>query len=334
MKLAHYCTYFDHRYLPRGLALYASMRRHCEPFRLWVLCLSEECYEALRRLDLRDVVPLRLAELELRDRPFAASQHDRSRIEYYFSSTPALMVWLLETNPSIDVLTYLDADLYFFASPNFLFHDFEAFSTLIVPHRFSRRNEALRNRGLYNVGWVSFRRDPDGLACLQWWREACIEWCRDVVEDDRYCDQKYLDEFPRKFARVQVAEHPGVNLAPWNLDNYRLSRGADSIVRVDSVAVVFFHFHALRRIAGFLWRTPHPLYGTPLDRRVRSWLYAPYLAELAAAERQVRGHAPKPAWTGPREARAREGRPLARLRKAVAAIMRGGWIWVVMNRVI
>ena len=36
-----YCTYFDHNYLSRGLALYHSLQRHAPGARLWVLCLSE-----------------------------------------------------------------------------------------------------------------------------------------------------------------------------------------------------------------------------------------------------------------------------------------------------
>ena len=47
-----YCTYFDHRYLSRGLALYHSLQRHAPGTRLWVLCLSEDCHRILTTLDL------------------------------------------------------------------------------------------------------------------------------------------------------------------------------------------------------------------------------------------------------------------------------------------
>ena len=42
-----YCTYFDHNYLSRGLALYHSLQRHAPGARLWVLCLSEACHRIL-----------------------------------------------------------------------------------------------------------------------------------------------------------------------------------------------------------------------------------------------------------------------------------------------
>ena len=44
-----YCTYFDHNYLSRGLALYHSLQRHAPGARLWVLCLSERCFDVLQQ---------------------------------------------------------------------------------------------------------------------------------------------------------------------------------------------------------------------------------------------------------------------------------------------
>ena len=52
-----YCTYFDHNYLARGLALYHSLQRHAPGARLWVLCLSEACYRTLTTLNLPALMP-------------------------------------------------------------------------------------------------------------------------------------------------------------------------------------------------------------------------------------------------------------------------------------
>src|SRR3954464_10295675 len=91
-----YCTYFDHNYLSRGLALYHSLQRHAPGSRLWVLCLSEACHRILVALDLPNILPVRLAELEAADPGVAATRSGRSAIEYYFTCTPAWMLFVLE----------------------------------------------------------------------------------------------------------------------------------------------------------------------------------------------------------------------------------------------
>jgi len=333
--IAQYCTYFDHRFLSRGLALHASMRRHCRRFRLFVLCLSEECHAVLSALALPDLVPLRLTELEAYDRDLAAAKRDRALIDYYFTCTPALLSWIFSTRPEIDVLTYVDADVFFYGSPAPLLRQFEDSSVLIVPHNFSERNRHLRRFGIYNVGWLSFRRDESGRACLAWWRRSCLEWCRDDPGEGRFADQKYLDEFPARFSRVLVAADPGVDLAPWNLDRYRISSGPDGAPLADGVPVVFFHFHGLRRLAPFLWGTQTRQFGARLAPPVRRSIYAPYLAELAAAEAAIRP------LLGLREppleregARRYRSRLLSTLREIVALLLRGGGLWVIGGRVL
>lgn len=322
---AHYCTYFDERYLTRGLALYASMRRHCQPFRLYVLCMDDRCYQQLSALGLPDIEALRLEDLETHDPELLAAKPTRSAIEYYFTCTPTLMAWLITTRPNIETMTYLDADLFFFQAPNVIFEEIEKSSVLIVPHRFSKRNEDLLKWGIYNVGWVTFRRDESGLECLGWWRRACLEWCHDYVDQGRFADQRYLDEFPKRFERVHVDTHPGVNLAPWNLDRYHLSAGAHGEPVVDGAPVIFFHFHRLRRVAAFLWRTAHYEYGAPLDRGVRRLLYAPYLAELARAEHLVRSAGTvAPLRRDPLVMSA----PIDKLRAIASIAWRGGGLWV------
>ncbi len=286
--MAHYCTYFDSRYLSRGLALYHSLRRVSPDGRLWVLCLDDVCHETLRSLNLDGVSPVKLSDVESADPEFFSIKGSRSTLEYYFTCTPVLMSFLFNRNPDIELITYVDADIHFYKSPSFLFDAFRDSSVQIVPHRYSARNRALEKWGLYNVGWVTFRRDEAGLACLSWWRASCIEWCYDRLEGDRFADQKYLDQFPLKFSGVQIIEHPGVNVAPWNLDTGRLARSAGGELSFRGEPVIFFHFHKLRQAAPSLWQTRLGDYGATLDRATRDWLYIPYIRQLVAAEREMR----------------------------------------------
>jgi hypothetical protein len=281
-----YCTYFDHNYLPRGLALYHSLQRQSDGSRLWVLCLSEACYRTLVALELPNLIPRRLAEFEAADPEVAATRSTRSVIEYYFTCSPAWMLYVLNNEPEAEWVTYLDSDLFFFASPDPIYAEMGDAAFGIIPHRFTKRLADHRRFGIYNVGWVSVRRRSEGFAALRWWRERCIEWCYDRVEGDRFADQRYLDRLPDLFAGVHVIGHLGANLAPWNISDCRVEWRDGSVVIEGRYPLMFFHFYGVKRIGRYYFTT-HRLYHAPFPKIIRHRIYEPYVAELAGTEAAV-----------------------------------------------
>lgn len=280
----HFCTYFDHRYLAQGLALHASLSAVCESFTLWVLALSEEAERILAAAKLTNLRVMPLHALETYDPDLRASRANRSLVEYYFTCSPCLPRYLLNEQTDMHEVTYLDSDLYFFSSPEPVFDEIGAASAAITPHRFTPDSARSHARyGLYNVGWLTFRDDGDGRACLEWWRERCIEWCFDRVEADRYADQKYLDRFQALFKSVHAIAHPGANLAPWNLANHEVD-WRDDAVRVDGRELVFFHFQGLRRLSDGWYDSNLTGYGARLTPAVRDHIFRPYLQALAQTE--------------------------------------------------
>jgi hypothetical protein len=282
-----YCTYFDHNYLSRGLALYHSLQRHAPDFRLWVLCQSELCHRILAALDLPNLRAVRLADFEAADPEVAATRTNRSRVEYYFTCSPAWMLFVLEREPSAEWVTYLDADMFFFESPNSIYDELEDAAVAIIPHRYPAKLQKLRRFGTYNVGWVGARNEVDGIAAIKWWREKCIEWCYDYVDGDRFADQGYLDSFSTRFPRVKAIEHIGANLAPWNIENYRIDFRDDKVL-IDRIRpLIFFHFQGLKQAMGWFIFNNHRLYRAPFTNEVRDHIYRPYVEQLLAIEKSV-----------------------------------------------
>ncbi|MCS7039631.1 MAG: hypothetical protein NZP34_08510 [Caldilineales bacterium] len=275
-----FCTYFDRHYLTRGLALYESLRRHCaRPFTLWILCFDDETYAVLSRLNLPSVRLIAQAEFEAGDDALAAVKTARSRVEYYWTCTPSLPLYVLAHNPEVNLITYLDADLYFYGDPAPIYDELSDGSILIVEHRYAPEYVSLAaTSGIYNVGWMSFRRDVRGLACLSWWRERCLEWCYAHYEDGKFGDQKYLDDWPQRFAGVVVLQHKGAGLAPWNLSQYRLT-WCNGRLAVDGQPLIFFHFHNFRCVHE---RAVEPTGGYELPRVAIKHLFLPYAARLLA----------------------------------------------------
>jgi hypothetical protein len=282
----HFCTYLDHRYLTRGLALAASLRRHCPDVRLWVLCLDDQAHASLSALSLPHVVPISLADFERDDEPLRSAKSNRSLIEYYFTCTPSLPLFVLRHHPEIDIITYVDADLFFFGSPEPLFAEIGDCSIGIIPHRFQDTMRHLEKYGVFNVGWLTFRRDDNGLQCLEWWRERCLDWCFDRLEPGLFADQKYLDDWPARFSGVHVIQHHGANVASWNLRRHQITRSAAGVM-VDEQPLIFFHFHHLKRRASWLFETDFHGFDARPCRIVKRDVLSPYLKALAQQARVV-----------------------------------------------
>ncbi|HVO24567.1 MAG TPA: glycosyl transferase [Candidatus Margulisiibacteriota bacterium] len=289
--IRYFCTYFDQYYLPRGLALYRSLKRHCRDFQLWILCLDGTSHSVLANLQLPELHLIRLEDFERNDEALRQAKLNRTTVEYYFTCTPSLPLFVFRQCPDIGLLTYLDADLFFFADPASLYDELGERSIAIIEHRFPPRLRYCERNGIYNVGWLSFRRDTDGLSCLNWWRDRCIEWCYDRYEDGRYADQKYLDAWPERFKGVTVLKHKGANLAPWNLANYAVHSDGDR-VWVDEQPLLFFHFQGFKQLTPWLYDPNLARYGVRLSKAVRQGICAPYieaLSEIAHNGRVPRG---------------------------------------------
>jgi len=241
--------------------------------------MDRVCYDILFQLKLPNVHLIALEDFEAGDEKLLRAKENRSLIEYYFTCTPSLPLFILDRHPQVNQITYLDADLFFFNSPTSVYDEIGIHSIAIIGHRFPPNLRYLERHGIYNVGWLSFKRDEHALACLQWWREQCIEWCYDRVEDGRFADQRYLDTWPDRFPGVVVLRHKGANLAPWNVSNYKIRKDRGR-VWVDDQPLIFFHFHGLKKVSAWLYNHNLPVYGVRMSSSVLRSIYAPYITNL------------------------------------------------------
>ncbi len=321
-----YCTECDHRYLSRCLALTRSLRRFVPDAVMWVLCLDDAAHEILIYKQEPGIRIISNRDFEASDPELVTAKHDgRSLIEYYFSTKPSLISYVFKHAADADVVSYVDADIWFFGDPAPFFAEAGDAPILLTPHRFPPEIAYMASWGTFNAGWLSFRRSEEGLACLEWWRQRCIEWCCDWIDEanDRNGDQRYLNRFPKLFPGTHLSAHSGANLAPWNVNGSNLALKNGDVV-VDGRPLIFFHFHGIKPLALNVFRTAHDAYRAPLDRLMREALYRPYIAEMRLIDHELAPLMP-PATESPLRRGAPERSKLKAHARQLALLLRAWW---------
>jgi hypothetical protein len=244
--MIYFTTYFDKNYLSRGLVLIDSLQKNLNLFSIYVLCLDEFTYSFFieNNKQYPEVKIILLSDIEENYPELLSVKNERRLIEYYFTLSPFLPLYLLEKF-NIPHICSLDADIQFYSSPQPLFDYLNEYSIIITPHKFSKEVIDLEIWGINNVSFQIFMNDSVGLQCLNLWRKQCLEWCKDELdlENNRFADQKYLDNWDLLFPdRVKQLYDNISGIAPWNLNNYDLSI-KDNKFLSNGDKLIFYHFH-------------------------------------------------------------------------------------------
>lgn len=273
--MRHYCTLSDRAYLAKLLAMHDSLLRHSsEDFTLHVLVMDVEAYSLLNEVKLPRVELIPLSGFE-RALNLSEIKKGRTWTEFCWTCASNFMEYLM---PWIGDMTYLDADLFFFSDPKVIFDEIGERSIGITPHRFPLHRKHMEVNGRFNVGLVHAKNTEVGRRCVAQWAQQCRDWCYNRIEGSHACgDQKYLDTWEADYlGEVCAISNRGVNLAPWNVEQYGVRSGPT----VDGVSVVFYHLHE--------FKSPDQLTNYPLRDEDRAYIYAPYIAAWTEANCRIR----------------------------------------------
>jgi hypothetical protein len=283
-----FCTLFNWRYLPQGVALYRSLDRATRGnFTLHILCIDGFALAALRSLDLPRARLIPLGEIE--DDRLHALRNQRSIGEFCWTCTTPLLLHVMAQQPQDAVVTYVDADLWFDADPHAVLEEMGSGSIYVHEHDFAPEHHTLAaSSGRFNVGLVSFRNNAEGLGCLERWRSQCMDECVMDPAAGKCGDQNYLDEWPERYSGLVISKNPGVGLAPWNIGKHSIASAGGHFF-ADGRPMIFYHFHALSMLRPRLGVWPMVMAsGYTVDLVIADTLYARYVRELRKATRQLK----------------------------------------------
>lgn len=281
--MLNFCTLFDSNYLSYGLAMYKSLKKNCPDFHLYIFAFDEKCERDLKDLALENVTVISLKDFE--DEELLRIKPSRNKGEYCWTCTPSSVLHVLKNFP-VASCTYLDADLYFFVDPTILIEELDKKSVSIIEHRYTPKYNQSVDSGKYCVQFMTFKNDEKGLEVLKWWRERCIEWCYGRVEDGKFGDQKYLDDWTHRFDCIYEIQNLGAGVAPWNVQQYNFTEENGEIFGVekksgDIFPLIFFHFHGFK----VLNEKQVKLTGAyKITNNVRNLIYKKYCTQMVAAD--------------------------------------------------
>lgn len=280
--MMNFCTLFDSYYLHKGMALYLSLERVTQDFHLYVMAFDKNSYDKLNSFGFKHMTVELLDDFETPE--LKAVKPTRNKAEYCWTAGPSVIYHFL-TKYKLDKITYLDSDLFFLSSPEII--EQEAGDSSVVITEQGIGEEAAARYGRYCVQYMTFRNDEDGLGTLTWWRDKCIEWCFQIMEPTRYADQKYLDEFPKRWKNVCVLKNLGAGIAPWNMLKYQYT---DHSLKYNGEEwpFVFFHMHGVIITVkdGILTAHSHHY---ALNKDVTRLFFEPYAALMAKVSTEYLG---------------------------------------------
>lgn len=286
-----FVSYINKFYLRKYLLMYRSLSSNCKlDHRFLLFAFDQETCDILKSLCCPNlsVIPVHFVE-----DVFSISHSllsDRTYIEYMFTLGPLIILYSRIHYPEATI-TFVDSDYYFFSSPDHYLSRKGQEDMRFAMHAFPAKYVYLESHGKYNVGWNTFFPTVAAYKALRRWSLLSIEWCRDIVLEGRFAEQKYLDLLESPSTQVSGISDGKMGLAEYNFFQYDISVHYD-----DPNGIIPYHLHSGDKIVSWHFHGiletregPKLRINIPEARQSKTYhlIYDFYLGKLAALSSEL-----------------------------------------------
>lgn len=282
-----FCTLFDSNYIDKGLALYDSMKRNIIDFKLYIFAFDEKCLEILSDMHLKNTILISINDIMTP--ALQKLKKERTRAEFCWTCTPVVIECVLQKYKE-KICTYIDADIYFFSSPQNVIQEFVDSGNAVglSAHRFERNYEYghhIFDVGKYCIQFNIFLNSREGRSVLEKWKENCADWCYSRYEDGKFGDQKYPDKWSQMYPFIYEIPEYGAGIAPWNLHLYNYVKKEGRIILMEwkgkKFPLIFYHFEGMKYLnSGRVWLNLWEPGKPGMNRKVKL-IYRKYLCKIS-----------------------------------------------------
>lgn len=232
-------------YLPKALTLAESLF-DSNGLTLNIVIIDGAPVETF--LAQKDGVPYALfhyiEDFAIPDFAILAFQYDI--IELSTAVKPYLALHFLAKSSAV---IFLDPDTFVLGKISTILEELGPHSILLTPHytrpqaRTATESDLAMTRfGSFNLGFFAVRHCDEAFDFLHWWDARCQDFCFMESQFGLSTDQKWVAIAPCFFPNLKVSFHLGLNAAPWNSFERRLSKTEAGFVLNDQFPLVFYHF--------------------------------------------------------------------------------------------
>lgn len=278
----YFATHFDKNYISRAEVMLQSLSYNLQEglSKVFILCLDDDVLNFFWGRSQIELITLE--DIELFFPELLKAKKNRTYVEYIFTLSPFLPLYILKKFPYIKRITSLDADLYFMDSPHNILNNLGEKMIGITKHDFPEDLYNLNVYGKFNVSFQSFPNTINSIDCLENWSNNCLEYCGDKLDElGRFADQKYLDDWIFQFDDIYVFKTPVIGLAPWNLKKFKLEIRNNRVFSNNQV-VIFYHFHGFRVVNSFYSTTEFYQYNIKIVDKEVKFIYNQYWELLSS----------------------------------------------------
>lgn len=237
------CTLFDANYLVEGvMCIRSSFRWLRQPF--YVLCLDPLTFRIGQMLSCENgyVMPINFYDFEQDYLDLFKSRSTRPWNAYTQTVKVFLPKYLFDRF-NVSDLIYIDSDMLFWSDLTAIEYELGTYSFMVA----SRELNPCPPQGCYNGGFFACKNDNRAKVFLKWWQDKVLDWCLwEKGGEDQFTEEGYLNVFskdPDQFSGIHISNHPGINLAPWNVGNHVVKVLDDCSVAVDDeYPLVCYHY--------------------------------------------------------------------------------------------
>mgnify|MGYP001276216048 CR=1 FL=1 len=269
----NFVTIFNSLYLPQAISLHDSLKKFKLKFKLWAICLDQESFETINKFGIESFKAINFSNFE--NKKLKSIRKDRSIAEYCWTITPISPKIIFNLKKNIELVTYVDADMYFLKNPKFLINNFIKSKKKILFTRHDFNDDQMfkeKNYGKFCVQFMTFKKNGSELI-RKIWEKKCIEWCFAEPSRGRMGDQKYLDNIYLKFKGKIYISDDDCFRSTWNYERIKFNK------------IIAWHFHGLKIINNRLILMHHL---DKLPNKIIDKIYLPYVRSINRSIKKIK----------------------------------------------